>query len=829
METQPHNLPQLLSSFVGREPEAAEVRRMLAGTRLLTLTGAGGVGKTRLALHVARELLEDYPDGVWLVELSTLADPALVPQAVAAALGVNEQAGRPSTETLADALNHRTLLLVLDNCEHLVVTCAQLAESLLRACPTVQVLATSREPLGIAGETSWRVPSLALPSNDVADLSAELEDSPAIRLFVERACSAFPGFTLSANTAPAVREICQRLDGIPLAIELAAAQVTVLTPIEIAARLDDCFRLLTRGSRTAPLRQQTLRATVEWSYALLSEGERQLFDRLSTFVGGSTLETIEAVCAATAEESTTLLDALASLVNQSLLLAEPGPEGTMRYRLLEPLRQYGHERLALHPDADSIAARHAACFLDLAERAAPDLVGPHGPAYRTWLQRMEQEHDNLRAALQWLLTRDQLEQALRMGGALRYFWMFQGYVSEGRAWLAELIARSQETAPSTERARVLSGAAMLAVVQGDYDAAWAWAREAEALWRTLDNPFERAIVLLNLGTAASARGQPSEARAFHEEGVRISRAAGDRTAEALNRHGLSEIAFAEGDYPTARAHAEEALGLARAMGWTSPRNSPQILGLLGEASLGEGDLPAARAFFEESLTRARQIGWAWGVALALVRIGHVAAEQGDLVYAREALTEALAMHRAQGNRVGLLAVLAGFAHLADRGREPSRALRLAGATTALAETLNTGLPPTELARLPRWVTASTRALGDRAPREVADGRALSLEEAIATALATPPIKSQSPKSLGASLAAGSPPSGLTPREEEVVALVAQGLTNRRIADHLVISERTVETHVRHALDKLELTSRVGLATWALQHNLRPPHPDAPQP
>jgi non-specific serine/threonine protein kinase len=758
------------------------------------------------------------------VELAGLVDPALLSQSIAAALGIREQPGRPLAETLVDALRHRALLLVLDNCEHLVMASAQLADALLRSCPALRVLATSRESLGVAGEVSWRVPSLELPQYQGDASPADLARSEAVRLFVERARAALPGFALSAEAGATVAEICQRLDGIPLAIELAAAQVRILTPHGIAERLDDCFQLLTRGSRTAPLRQQTLRATVEWSYALLSDAERQLFDRLSSFVGGCTLDAAESVCAATAREASSVLHRMGSLVEKSLVLAEPGPDGTMRYRLLEPLRQYGHERLELAHDADAVHARHATFFLTLAQRAAPALVGPHGPAYRAWLDRLEQDHDNLRVALRWLIAQRQVALAERLGGALRYFWLFQGYLSEGRAWLAELAALPAGPSPSAGRAQVLSGTVMLAVVQGDYAAASESAREAEGLWRTLENPWEHAIALLNLGTIAAAGGDRLDARSHFEEAIRISRAAGDRTAEALNLHGLAELAFSAGDYAnaTARSCAEQALALSQAMGWASPRNTPQILGLLGDVRLEEGDLAAARAAFEESLVRARDIGWAWGVALALVRVGHVATEQGHLPRAHEVFVEALAIHRAQGNAPGIVSALAGFAHLAARSGHQGRALRLAGAVRTSQKTLYLPSNPAVVDRLERWIATSSWAPGEGAAIELAQGQKLSLDEAIRYALEPiePHPDEAAPPRSALPLRQGT--SGLTPREEAVAALVADGLTNRQIAETLVISERTVESHVRHALGKLDLPSRVGLATWALEHGIRSP-------
>jgi non-specific serine/threonine protein kinase len=398
----PTNLPISLTSFIGREREIAEVTRLLAGppseSRLLTLTGAGGCGKTRLALRVAGEALGDFPDGVWLVELAALADPALVAGAVAMAVGVREVPGRALTESLVDHLRDRTLLLILDNCEHLVAAAAGLADVLLRSCPRLRVLATSREPLGSAGETIWRVPSLTLPPLSAADapLLEPLTRYEAVRLFVERARAAVPAFAPSAENAPALVEICRRLDGIPLAIELAAARVRVFSAAQIAARLDDRFRLLTAGPRTALPRQQTLRATVDWSYDLLAEPERALLRRLSVFAGGWTFEAAEAVAAGDGIQTHAVLDLMAQLVDKSLVIAEE-QRGAVRYRLLETIRAYARDRLLEAGEAERTRDRHLAYFLGLAEEAEPRL---RGAEERVTLDRLEAEHANLQAALE---------------------------------------------------------------------------------------------------------------------------------------------------------------------------------------------------------------------------------------------------------------------------------------------------------------------------------------------------------------------------------------------------------------------------------------------
>ena len=434
-----NNLPLQLTSFIGREREIDEVKHLLTTTRLLTLTGAGGCGKTRLALQVAADAPGVYPDGVWLGELAALSDPALVPHAVASAVGAREIPGSTVTESLVGYLRTRTLLLVLDNCEHVVGAAAELVDALLRSCPGVRILATSREPLGSAGETTWRVPSLAVPPHSaVGELDLEhLTQYETVQLFIDRALAALPGFVVTSQNAAALAEICRRLDGIPLAIELAAARVRAFSVDQIAARLDDRFRLLTAGQRTAMPRQQTLRATVDWSYMLLSDPERALLRRLSVFAGGWAFEAAEAVAAGDGIHTYAVLDLLPQLVDKSLVIAEE-QRGAVRYRLLETIRQYARDRLQEAGEAERTRDRHLTYFLQLAEEAEPKLRGSED---RLFLVRLEEEHANLRLALEWGLTPSARgDAALRLSGALTWFWWLRSYHDEGRRWLARALA-----------------------------------------------------------------------------------------------------------------------------------------------------------------------------------------------------------------------------------------------------------------------------------------------------------------------------------------------------------------------------------------------------
>jgi predicted ATPase len=443
-----HNLPSELSSFVGREKELAEVKRLLESTRLLTLTGSGGCGKTRLALAAASDVVEGFEGGVWLVDLAPLADPSLVPQALASTLGVREQPARLLTETLSDYLGSKKVLVILDNCEHLIETCAELVETLLRSCPELSILATSREALGIAGEVAWPVPSLTLP--DLRRLP-DIESLPryeAARLFVERAAAVKPTFALTEQNAPAVVRVCYRLDGIPLAIELAAARTKVLAVEEISERLDGSLGLLASGGRTALPRHRTLRATMDWSHELLPEDEQTLFRRLTVFAGGFTLEAAESVCAGEDLERDEVLELLSHLVDKSLVTAQE-QGGETRYRLLEMVRKYGREKLDRAEEVTEVGRRHADFYVTLAEEAEPELKGGRQVA---WLERLETEHDNLRAAMRWLLGQVELEEAARLGWALWLFWGTRANFAEGRRAMEQaLSAKGSEDMPASRQ------------------------------------------------------------------------------------------------------------------------------------------------------------------------------------------------------------------------------------------------------------------------------------------------------------------------------------------------------------------------------------------
>ncbi len=832
-----HNLPAEVTSFVGRERELAEVERLLGGTRLLTLTGAPGVGKTRLAQRVAAQAVGEggsraASTRVWLVELAALADPTVVPQTVATALGLREQPGRSLHATLTDVLRPRRTLLVLDNCEHLLEACAALADGLLRACPELRILATSRQVLGIAGETTWLVPSLALPADGpppvIADLPAALLDYESVRLFVERANAALPGFTLTDRSAPAAARICRRLDGIPLAIELAAARVKVLTPEQIAERLDDRFRLLTGGSRMALPRQQTLRAAVDWSYELLSEPERALLRRLAVFAGGWSLEAAEAVASGewrVASGTSSLathevLDLLSGLVEKSLVVAEAPVDGALRYRMLETLQQYALECLVESGEVDEARRRHAACLLALAEPAERQL---RGPRETEWSARLEEEHENLRAALRWAIDCGEAEVAQRLGGALWIFWQERGHLFEGLSWLEQALALGgQQGDDSAElrnaRAGALNAAGNLAWVRSEYARSATFYEESLALRRQLGDTAGAAISLHNLGLIARDLGDRALAHARFSESLGLFRDLSDSGHTALALLNLARLSHDDGDAAKASTLYEESLALFRAAG--NAGGVATVLNRLGDLARARGDLETSGAFHEEALALHRGRVDPWGIGISLTYLARVADVRGDAAEAMALASQSLRALRDSGASRDIAAALVVLASVACAMAQATLGGRLLG---AVAQMYPEG-PPSRPGRasFEPAVAAARAALGE-AGFEAAwtSGKLLTLDQAVDEALAmaepAPPAASEPAKP-----SAGPPVGALTRREREVAALIARGLTNRQIADELVISEMTADTHVSHILRKLGFRSRAQVATWITEQGLHPP-------
>ncbi len=692
-----HNLPVQLTSFIGREREIAEVTGLLTTSRLVTLTGTGGCGKTRLALEVAARVVDWFADGVWLVELAALTDGQLVVQAVASALGLRQQSGRPLVEILVDYAQPRHLLLVLDNCEHLVGACAALADLLLRDCPRLHILATSREPLGIAGETRWRVPSLDTPDPhtlpDGVDLPSLLAGYDAVRLFVDRARLSAPNFMLTPHNAAAVAQVCHRLDGLPLAIELAAARVNVLPVEQIAARLHDVFHLLGGGSRTALPRQQTLQAMMDWSYDLLSEKEQRLLRRLAVFADGATLEAAEAICTGNGIDAAEVLDLLAALVDKSLVIVEEHA-GEARYRLLEIIRQYAAGKLQAAGEEAELRRRHRDWYLRLAERAEPE---SWGAAQRLWLERLELEHENLRAALAWSVADPQgAEAGLRLAAALWNFWWMRGYLSEGRRWLEQMLRR-QEEAPLAARAKGLHASGVIAYALGDHATANQELEQSLALYQSLGDRRGIALNLTYLGMLARHRGEYARASTLLEKSATLLRGLGETWAMAVALNVLGDIAADQRDYATARAFYEQGLGLLRHVQDT------------------------------------------WGIAFTLVHLGRVAYWQGEHRHAVLLCREALTLLQELGVPRGTAACLETLAGIAAARGQLDRATQLFGAAAALRRSLGTPSAPQERADNERVIAMLRAGLGAEAFAEAwAAGSTLPTTQAVAAALAVQP-------------------------------------------------------------------------------------------
>lgn len=770
----PNNLPRQATSFIGREREMIEVKRLLSATSLLTLTGTGGSGKTRLALQVAASVLASYPDGVWLVDLASLSDPALVPQTVASALTVPERPGRSLSDTLVDYLRPKSLLVILDNCEHVLTASAQLAGTILRSCPGLRLFATSREPLRVGGEVSWRVPSLSVPDPGHSPAPERLMDYEAVQLFVERAKAAVPAFKVTTQNGQALARTCHRVDGIPLAIELAAARVKVLNVEQIVTRLDDRFRLLTRGDRTAPPRQQTLRAMMDWSYALASEQERTLLRRLSVFSGGWTLEAAEAVCAYSGVQAADVLNLLAELVEKSLVVMEPS-DTAARYRLLETVRQYGQEKLSESGEAAAIRTCHLDFFLALAEEAAP---GMENAAQAVSTNRLDADHDNLRGGLAWSLENDGTK-GLRLASALWRFWTARGHFTEGRRWLKATLERARAGSPAL-RAKALQAAGSLAAAQNDYVEARTFCEDSLVLYRTIGDKRGAAVVIAEIGSALRKQGDYKAARPYLEGSLAAYRELEDRPGIAALLAQLGHDFWHEAKYAKARALLEESLSISRDLGLK--RTTAFVLWSLGLVAFDRRDNENARALYEEGLSIAKELGdTSWEVRL-VESIAGLAAAEG----------------------------------------QPRRAALLLGASEALREAIDYPLPPSHRHDYERPVAAIRAALDAGAFTAAwTEGRATPFEQTVEYALARS-------GEAGASSPATGTPGGLreaallSPREREVAALVARGLSNPEIASRLVITLRTAQTHVQNILNKLGMTSRAQIAAWAVEHGLYNP-------
>jgi len=731
LDTLPNNLPRQLTSFVGREQEMADVKALLGKSLLLTLTGTGGSGKTRLAFQVAADLVGDYPDGVWLVEFAPLSDPSLVSHSVAASVGVREELqGRPLLDKLIEFLQPKSILLLFDNCERLPAACADLAVSLLQACPSLRILATSQEPLRADGEVTYHVPSLSLPDLQRLPPFDQLTQYEAIHLFVDRAILSSPEFRLTERNAPSVAQVCHRLDGIPLAIELAAARVKAMSVEQIAERLNERFRLLTMGARTAPPRHQTLRATLDWSYEMLSPHEQALLRRIAISVGGFTLDAAEAMGADERVSKSAVLDLLTALVDRSLVIFGQ-QEAPPRYRLLETVRLYGLERLQASGEEIAMRTRHLEWYLRLAEEAESGLQGPN---QRTWLDRLGVEHDNLRAALDWS-RRDEAgaDAGLQLAGTLWRFWEIRGHWSEGREWLDGMLARNAN-APASVRVKALNGAAYLAYYQGDFSRAHAMAEQTLELSRGIGDKRGTAACLNLLGLHACRLGDHARAATLGDESLLLSREAGDQWSVAHALVVLGLVALAEGNNDRATSLLEEALTMFRIL--SDKRGSALTLMSLGLVVRRRGDNQRAAALFEEALGTFRELGDKGRSAFTLSNLAIVAWNQQNYTRSAVLFEESLALQRDLRDKPGIATSLVGLALVASALGQSNRASMLFGAAEALRESTGIPLPPFILDEYQGCVASLKARLGDAAFATTwAKGRAMTLEEALASGLA----------------------------------------------------------------------------------------------
>jgi non-specific serine/threonine protein kinase len=668
LDAREHNLPVQPTSFIGRETEMQQIRRRLESSHLVTVTGAGGAGKTRLAVQVAAERIDDFADGVWFVDLAVLTDAELVPQTVATVLGLKEQSGCSWSSVLVKELQTREMLLLLDNCEHVIYVCARMCQELMAGAPRLRVLATSREPLRIPGERCYRVPSLATPDPHAATTVDDLIRSPSVQLFIDRAKGAATSFRLTEKSAATIASICTRLDGIPLAIELAAARVRAMSVEEVHQRLDRRFSLLTGGARTSLPRQQTLRSAIDWSHDLLGASEKSLFYRLAVFAGGCTLEAAEEVCAGEGVDRDEILDLLTSLTDKNLLLAEEREDET-RYRFLDTLRQYARGRLQESGSSSDWHGRHLRYFVSLVERAEPHLTGPEQVS---WLGRLEVEHENVRSALAWGSGREaEQERTLRLAGAFWRFWYMRGNLTEGRGRLTTLLNATADRASDSLRAKVASGAGIIAAQQGDYAAAKQLYEESLSIRRGLDDRLGIAASLANLANVAAEQSDYQLARALHHESLGIRRERQDRWGIAMSLCNLGLLAMEQGDYLNARAWGDEALAIRRELGdrWATAVS----LRNLGLVLLEQGDFEAARALHDEALTISRQLDDKVGIALAINDLAKISCREEDWHAARVAASESLAMFRRLGEQWGTAQALSNLSIAAFGENEISTA------------------------------------------------------------------------------------------------------------------------------------------------------------
>lgn len=765
-----HNLPAPLTSFIGREHEVREIQHAFSATRVITLTGIGGSGKTRLALEAAEPMLDRFQDGIWLVELGSIADPALVPEAIASVFGISAEPDQSIQATLVDRIHERRMLVLLDNCEHVIEAGAEVATTLLMRCPHLRILATSREALLIAGETTLRVPPLTIPPSRPVSSPDALLAFDAVRLLVERARYRDPDFQLNAENASAAVSICRQLEGIPLAIELAAARSSVLSLQQIASHLRHSIGLLAGRVRTTSPRHVSLHAALNWSYDLLSRPEQILFRRLAIFSRGWTLEAARTIASDEEISADDILDLLSNLVDKSLIVTERAEDEQFRYRLLEPVRQYARDQLAGSGELDDIQARHAGFLISMLETARFGLTGPDQPM---WLHRLDAERDNLRGALMWSEEADP-GLGFHLASLVWFPWYMQGHLHEAREWLDRMFALNPRS-PLPIRILALRGLGATAQAAGEYDRATGALEEALSICRHLGDDEQAGRVLNQLAIAVKNSGNFARATALHEESLALRRMRRDDGGVAESLVNLGSLCTAQGE-------------------WSR-----------------------AEAFFNEALALERQFGDDRMIAIGLNNLGELWLRQGEFARAAPFFTEALSLGRDLGEMEVVYSCLDGLAREAQSRGRWKRALRLYGAADSIRRESGFSLHGDKRDLYDRALSELRSAVGDEGSTEAwNEGADMGIQDAIAYALArkdpVPSLPRHSPDT-----PRNQHVSPLSARESEVADLVSQGLTNREIACALTIAERTVDTHMSKILRKLGLSSRVQLARWTVDH------------